>query len=132
MESKDNYYAVTLMRRIKENNTKDGHEWAHILPDDLFLKKYRYDGHKFGGKAGRRADIKKSRARRPPHWDITTYELCWFPKTYEDAIELFGKLNDLRGSILLEGCNARMGFNDMEPTTTIIRPFNPKFGKDNE
>jgi len=121
MESKDIYYTVTLMRRIKENNTEDGHEWAHILPDDLFLKKYGYDGHEFGGKV---LPNKK--------WDFTTYELYWFPKTYEDAIELFGKLNDLRGSILLEGCNARMGFTDMEPTTTIIKPFNPKFGKDNE
>ena len=116
MESKDNYYAVTLMRRIKENNTRDGHEWAQILPDDLFLKKYVYDGDSFGKRNGQ----------------VTTYELCWLPKTYEDAIELFGKLNDLRGSILLEGCNARMGFNDMDPTITIIRPFNPKFGKDNE
>lgn len=71
----------------------DGNLWSKMLPDELFGK-YGFDGHE--------CSLRESK--------MQTYELFWYPKSYESARELFDKLNEMKDHILFEGCNFRFSY----------------------
>ncbi len=75
-------------------STEDAETWEEMLPNGLFVKKYRFDGHEYALE-GRK---------------IKTYKVFWYPKTFKTAIELLTKIHELKNTILLEGCYVEFNF----------------------
>lgn len=85
------HYAVTVIRKM--SSLEDGHLWSDMLPDELHQKKYNFDGWEVEVKV-----LGK----------VTTYELFWYPKTFELATELLELLHGMREHTLFEGCDYKL------------------------
>ena len=81
------YYTIKCIRKI--SSREDGKLWSEMLPDELFAKHFVFDGWE--------ASYNHRR-------EIQTYELFWYPKTFEDASEVYAILNSLKDHTLIEGC----------------------------
>lgn len=81
-------YTVRTKKKVK--SLDDGHEWSENLPDSMFVKKFKFDGHEFGP-FGRGSNTKSKE-----------YELFWYPKTLKSAIELLSLLDKHNLSASLE------------------------------
>jgi hypothetical protein len=90
------WYSVTIRRKM--GSTEDAQTWEEMLPNELFVRKYRFDGHEYALNKG----------------EIQTYKVFWYPKTFKTAIELFTKIHGLRNTILLEGCYVGFNFTEDE------------------
>lgn len=83
-------YTVTCIRKM--SSLEDGALWSEMLPDELFEKQYVFDGWE--------AHVCEK--------EVQTYELFWYPKKYEHAMELMTRLEGMKDHVLFEGCNFRL------------------------
>jgi len=78
-------YTVRSKKRVK--SIGEGRDWSeNALPDAMFVKKYNFDGHEFG----------------PVGEENQSYELFWYPKTLESAVELLTLLDQAKQEASLE------------------------------
>ena len=102
------FYSVRIIRKM--STLDDGHLWRDMLPDELHREKYNFDGWEV-----------EVHTDKPPHANdlkfletnevngrVQTYELFWYPKTFELATELLALLHNMREHTLFEGCDYKL------------------------
>jgi hypothetical protein len=101
------HYAVTIIRKM--SSLDDGHLWNDMLPEKLHQEKYNFDGWEVEvnpDKPPHHNDLKWSDAELEGR--VQTYELFWYPKTFELATELLELLHSMREHTLFEGCDFKL------------------------
>ena len=97
------FYSVTVIRNM--SSLEDGHLWSDMLPDELHQEKYNFDGweaeNAFAGSCiftliMTLIGIKGKRNYGKKKAKVQTYELFWYPKTFELAQELLAVLNGMK------------------------------------
>ena len=115
METKTKYYYhVTVIRNM--GSMGDGKMWTDMLPDELFLSRYKFDGWE----AKINNDVKEQEDIFADIQNIETYEVFWYPETFEDARELFSVMHDMKEHILFEGCDFRFTMLPRYPETVEV------------
>ena len=100
------FYSITIIRKM--GSLEDGHMWKDMLPDELFLSRYNFDGWEV------HVDNSKGEAK------VQTYEVFWYPETYEHARELFDVIHEIKDHILFEGCDFRFAVTPRYPKTVDV------------
>tara|TARA_B100000925_G_scaffold13541_1_gene9414 strand:+ start:2286 stop:2624 length:339 start_codon:yes stop_codon:yes gene_type:complete len=101
-------YAVTVIRKM--SSLDDGHLWNDMMPDELHQKKYNFDGWEVEVRTDKPPNVKdlKWSETNEVQGRVTTYELFWYPKTFELATELLELLHSMREHTLFEGCDYKL------------------------
>jgi len=101
------HYAVTIIRKM--SSLDDGHLWRDMLPDELHQKKYNYDGWEIEVNSDEPPNVKDLKwSETKVLGKVKTYELFWYPKTFELATELLELLHGMREHTLFEGCDYKL------------------------
>jgi len=100
------FYSITIIRKM--GSMGDGHMWNDMLPDELFLSRYNYDGWEV------HVDSSKGKPK------VQTYEVFWYPETYEHARELFDVIHGIKDHILFVGCDFRFTVTPRYPQTVEV------------
>ena len=110
------FYSVTVIRNM--SSLEDGHLWSDMLPDELHQEKYNFDGWEAEMRSQGpvsyidndllHADEKKAKLWKKKKVKVQTYELFWYPKTFELAQELLAVLNGMKEHTLFEGCDFKL------------------------
>ena len=107
-------YAIKVIRKM--GSMGDGRMWQDMLPDELFLSRYNFDGWEV--KIDN--DFKAQKDTFADNQRIETYELFWYPETFEDARELFSVMHDMKEHTLFEGCDFKFTVLTDYPETVEV------------
>ena len=107
-------YAIKVIRKM--GSMGDGRMWQDMLPDELFLSRYNFDGWE----AKINNDFKEQKDTFADIQKIETYELFWYPETFEDARELFSVMHDMKEHTLFEGCDFKFTVLTDYPETVEV------------
>ena len=96
--SKGHFYSVTIIRELYGKHQsrfglEGAHLWRNVLPDDLYLPHYEFDGWEVSTKG---------------NTDVSSYEMFWYPKEYDSAIELLNKMIEMKDHDLMAKCDFRL------------------------
>ena len=110
----EHFYSIKIIRKM--GSLEDGHMWKDMLPDELFRSRYNFDGWE----AKIDNDFKEQKDTFADNQRIETYELFWYPETFEDARELFDVIHGIKDHILFEGCDFRFAVTPSYPKTVEV------------